>query len=131
MLISCINRGSISHYYSIQTKYSKPKTQISTLLFPHYNFLHGIRAVRFSWTKKLYRYFIIDHNRPKLIKEQKNQNKKKPDQTKPNQKQNQTRTIISMAQMEQHLLQLIQKYNKKIHTRPEISIHLNFKNYTK
>ena len=39
--------------------------------------------------------------------------------------------MISMAQMEQHLFQLIQKHNKKIHTWPEISEKLHFKNYTK
>ena len=39
--------------------------------------------------------------------------------------------MISKAQMEQHLFQLIQKYNKKIHTWPEVSEKLNFKNYTK
>ena len=39
--------------------------------------------------------------------------------------------MISMAQMEQHLFQLFQKYNKKIHIWPKISEKLNFKNYIK
>ena len=39
--------------------------------------------------------------------------------------------MISMAQMKQRLFQIIQKYNKKIHTSPKISEKLNFKNYTK
>ena len=39
--------------------------------------------------------------------------------------------MISIAQIEQHLFQLIQKYNKKNHTWPEISKKSNFKNYTK
>ena len=39
--------------------------------------------------------------------------------------------MISMAQLEQHLFQLIQKYNKKIHSWPEISEKFNLINYTK
>ena len=64
---------------------------------------------------------IINQNRskqkPNQNKNQSNQkiSKTKTNQTKQYQKQNQTRIMIFMAQMEQHLFQLIQKYNKKIH----------------
>ena len=80
-------------------------------------------AVRFSCTEKLYRYFIIDHNQPKSIQTNTKSKQNQSNKTK-------TKTMISMAQME-NLFQLMQKYNKKIHTWLEISEKLNFKNYTK
>ena len=57
-------------------------TRLNPNQIPHYDFLHGISTVRFSQIEKLYRYFSIDHNRPKSIQAK---TKSKPKPIKPNQ----------------------------------------------
>ena len=67
----------------------------------------------FFWTEKLYRYFIIDHNRPKLIQT-------KTIQYKPIKKSDRKKMMFSLVEVEQ-IIFLFQQRNQKINKNPKIN----------
>ena len=81
----CINRGV---FPLIMNNTNQIFTRLNPNQIPLYHFLQGISTVRFSWTEKLYRYFIVDLNRPKSIqtktKSKQNQSNQTKSETKPN-----------------------------------------------